>query len=184
MWLLRNWVESYSRPIRKKTPCSKKSGYLTLTSTNMGFDFEIGNSDFAVTHEIQKRPSTLGKPSIKWISIRNLTPDLLDFYFLRFSGKLKKDLSLLGGAMRLTVGYRTKKKIRARFFKRKPWGQTFSASESFFAFHFLLQNMYFKILIWIYRSKAPRTLKPFFQCSTSIRSYFRLFWIGIWLFFE
>ena len=84
----------------------------------MGFDFEIGNSDFAVTHEIQKRPSTLGKPSIKWISIRNLTPDLLDFYFLRFSGKLKKDLSHLGGAMRLTVGYRTK--ARARFFKRKP----------------------------------------------------------------
>ena len=77
----------------------------------MGFDFEIGNSDFAVTHEIQKRPSTLGKPSLKWISIRNLTPDLLDFYFLRFSGKLKKDLSLLGGvSLRLTVGYRTKKK--------------------------------------------------------------------------
>ena len=92
-------------------PCSKKSGCLTLTSTNMGFDFEIGNSDFAVTHEIQKRPSTLGKPSSNWISIRNLTPDLMDFYVLRFSGKLKKDLSLLGGvSMRLTVGYRTKKK--------------------------------------------------------------------------
>ena len=30
----------------------------------MGFDFEIGNSDFAVTHEIQKRPSMLRKPSL------------------------------------------------------------------------------------------------------------------------
>ena len=118
MWLLRNWVESYSRPIRKKMPCSKKSGCLTLTSTNMGFDFEIGNSDFAVTHEIQKRPSTLGKPSSKWISIRNLTPDLMDFYVLRFSGKLKKDLSLLGGvSMRLTVGCRTKKKLALDFLR-------------------------------------------------------------------
>ena len=144
MWLLRNWVESYSRPIRKKTPCSKKSGYLTLTSTNMGFDFEIGNSDFAVTHEIQKRPSTLGKPSLKWISIRNLTPDLLDFYFLHFSGKLKKDLSLLGGvSLRLTVGCRTKKKNLELDFLRGNLEDRFFSVGILFCFSFFTTKYVF-----------------------------------------
>ena len=85
----------------------------------MGFDFEIGNSDFAVTHEIQKRPSTLGKPSLKWISIRNLTPDLLDFYFFAFFRETKKgSQSSRRGLIEVNRCYRTKKKkLELDFFR-------------------------------------------------------------------
>ena len=61
---------------------------MCLTSTNPDFDFEIGNSDFAVTHVFQCREfhpqsgSQLGNPA----------PDFMDFYVLPFSGKSKKDL--------------------------------------------------------------------------------------------
>ena len=86
-WLLRNWVESKSRPIREKTPCSEKSRCLTVA--NLDFDFEIGNSEFSVKHEIQKRWEIHSQSGSQ---LRDPAPDLMNFYVLRFSGKSKKDL--------------------------------------------------------------------------------------------
>ena len=71
-WLLRNWVESKSRPIREKTPCSEKSRCLTVA--NLDFDFEIGNSEVSLKHEIQKRFSTLRNPA--YPRCKNLTTDV------------------------------------------------------------------------------------------------------------
>ena len=137
MRFLRNWVESYSRPIRKKTPCSKKSG--SLTSTNLHFDFEIGNSDLAVKHEIQKRLSTLRNPSSKWIWNKKFSFGSHGFICSAFFWEIQKG-SLLGGvSMRLTVGYK-KKKNSFGFFKVIHLEDRISASKSVFALYFLLQN--------------------------------------------
>ena len=175
MRFLRNWVESYSRPIRKKTPCSKKSG--SLTSTNLHFDFEIGNSDLAVKHEIQKRLSTLRNPSSKWISNKKFSFGSHGFICSAFFWEIQKG-SLLGGvSMRLTVGYKKKKNSFGFFKSNPPWGQNFSVEIRFCFIFFITKSE-----IWIYQSKAPRTLKPFSQYSTSIRTYFGLFWIEIGLF--
>ena len=146
-WLLRNWVESKSRPIRKKTPCSEKSGCLTVA--NLDFDFEIGNSEFSVKHEIQKRFSTLRNPFSKWIS--------WIFMFCVFPGNPKRISSK-----------------RGRNQRRNPF--------SLFISYNKIRYLYFKILIRIYQSKAPRTLEQFSQYSTSLRAYFGLFWIEIRLF--
>ena len=117
MRFLRNWVESYSRPIRKKTPCSKKSG--SLTSTNLDFDFEIGNSDLAVKHEIQKRLSTLRNPSSKWISNKKFSSGSHGFICFAFFREIQKGSLLEGVSMRLTVGYK-KKKNSFGFFNSDP----------------------------------------------------------------
>ena len=174
MWLLRNWVESQSRPIGEKTPCSKKSG--SLTSTNLDFDFEIGNSDLAVKHEIQKRLSTLRNPSSKWISNKKFSSRSHGFICFAFFWEIQKG-SLLGGvSMRLTVGYK-KKKNSFGFFLIHLEDRIFSV-EIRFCFSFFIT----KSEIWIYQSKAPRTLEPFSRYSSSIRTYFGLFWIEIRLF--
>ena len=176
MWLLRNWVESYSRPIRKKTPCSKKSG--SLTSTNLHFDFEIGNSDLAVKHEIQKRLSTLRNPSSKWISIKKSSSGSHGFICFAFFREIQKG-SLLGEvSIRLIVGYKKKKKTKSLgfFIENPPWVQNFQRRNPFllFIFYYKIRNLYFKILIWIYQSKAPRTL---IRAVFSIfHKYSHLFW--------
>ena len=140
MWLLRNWVESQSRPIGEKTPCSKKSG--SLTSTNLDFDFEIGNSDLAVKHEIQKQLSTLRNPSSKWISNKKFSSRSHGFICFAFFREIQKG-SLLGGvSMRLTVGYK-KKKNSFGFFFNPPWGQNFQRQNPFllFIFYYKIQNL-------------------------------------------
>ena len=82
-----------------------------LTSTNLDFDFEIGSSDLGVKHEIQKQLSTLRNPSNKKFSSRS--HGFICFAFFR---EIQKG-SLLGGvSMRLTVGYKKKKKIALDFF--------------------------------------------------------------------
>ena len=163
MWLLRNWVESQSRPIRKKTLCSEKSG--CLTGTNLDFDFEIGNSDFAVKHEIQKRFSKLRNPFSKWISIKKSSNGSHGFLCFAFFREIQKGSPLEGVSMRLTVGYKKKKRT------------DFSVSKSVLRFisYNKIRYLYFKILIRIYQSKAPRTLEPLSQYSTSIPAYCGLF---------
>ena len=163
MWLLRNWVESQSRPIRKKTLCSEKSG--CLTGTNLDFDFEIGNSDFAVKHEIQKRFSKLRNPFSKWISIKKSSNGSHGFLCFAFFREIQKGSPLEGVSIRLTVGYKKKKRT------------DFSVSKSVLRFisYNKIRYLYFKILIRIYQSKAPRTLEPLSQYSTSIPAYCGLF---------
>ena len=125
-WLLRNWVESKSRPIREKTPCSEKSRCLTVA--NLDFDFEIGNSEVSLKHEIQKRFSTLRNPFSRWISIKRSSSGSHEFLCFAFFREIQKGSPLRGVSLRLTVGYKKKKRT------------DFSASKSVFALHFLQQN--------------------------------------------
>ena len=138
MWLLRNWVESWSRPIRKKTPCSKKSE--CLTSTNLDFDFEIGNSDLAVKHEIQKRLSTLRNPSSKWISNKKFSSGSHGFICFAFFREIQKGSLLEGVSMRLTVGYKKKKKIALDFLIVIHLEDRLFSVEIRFCFSFLLKK--------------------------------------------
>ena len=81
----------------------------------------------------------------------------MDFHVLRFSGKSKKENEKKIYIYQLGI-----------FNENPPWGQIFSV-EIRFCFSFFTANLYFKILIRIYQSKAPRTLVPFSQ-------YSQLFW--------
>ena len=80
--------------------------------------------------------------------------------------EIQKGSPLEGVSLRLTVGYKKKKK-----------GQIFQRRNRFLLFisHNKIRYLYFKILIRIYQSKAPRTLEQFSQYSTSLRAYFGLF---------
>ena len=78
--------------------------------------------------------------------------------------------------MWLTVGYKAKKKkiyiyiyISFGFLMEIHLGDRFFSVEIRFCFSFFTANLYFKILIRICQSKAPRTLEQFSQ-------YSRLFW--------
>ena len=79
--------------------------------------------------------------------------------------------------MWLTVGYKAKKKIYIYiyiyisfgFLMAIHLGDRFFSVEIRFCFSFFTANLYFKILIRICQSKAPRTLEQFSQ-------YSRLFW--------
>ena len=91
-----------------------------LNSMNLDFDFEIGNSDFALKHEIQKRLSTLRNPSSKWISITKSNSGSHGYLCFAFFREIPKG-SLLGGvSMWLTVGYKKKKKLGLEFFNGNP----------------------------------------------------------------
>ena len=112
--------------------------------------------------------------------LRNPTPDLMDICFVFFR-EIPKGSILGGVSMWLTVGSK-KKKISFGFFNgNPPQGKIFQRRNPFFVFHFYckIRNMYSKILLRIYKSKEPRTLEPLSKYSTSIRSYFGLFWIEI-----
>ena len=75
--------------------------------------------------------------------------------------------------MWLTVGYKAKKNIYIYisfgFLMEIHLGDKFFSVEIRFCFSFFTANLYFKILIRICQSKAPRTLEQFSQ-------YPRLFW--------
>ena len=60
--------------------------------------------------------------------LRNPVPELMDFYVLRFFREIQKGSPLEGVSMRLTFGYKKKKRT------------DFSASKSVFALYFLQQN--------------------------------------------
>ena len=127
----------------------------------------------AVKHEIQKQLSTPRNPSSKWISNQKFSSRSHGFKCFEFFREIHKG-SLLGGvSMRLTVGYKKKKKNSLIHLEDR----IFSV-EIRFCFSFFIT----KSEIWIYQSKAPRTLEPFSRYSTSIRTYFGLFWIEIRLF--
>ena len=105
MKMLRNWVESWLRPIRKKTPHDES-----------GFWFW----NFAVKHEIQKRLfQRLEIHPQSGCQLRNETPDLMDFYVsLFFSGNPKR--RGLSGVNRWqewapAVGYKAEKKLALDF---------------------------------------------------------------------
>ena len=168
--MLRIWVESWLRPIRKKTPHDES-----------GFWFW----NFAVKHEIQNRLSTLRNPSSKWISNKKFSSESHGFICFAFFREIQKGSLLEGVSMRLTVGYKKKKKIALDFLIVIHLEDRLFSVEIRFCFSFFtkkMRNLYFKILIWIYQLKAPRTLEPFSQYSTSIRTYFGLFWVKIRLF--
>ena len=63
-----------------------------LTSTNLDFDFEIGNSDLGVNMKSKNNFQRWEIHAQSGSQIRNSAPDLMDLYVLRFSGKSKKDL--------------------------------------------------------------------------------------------
>ena len=104
-WLLRNWVESKSRPIRKKTLCSEKSRCLTVA--NLDFDFEIGNSEFSLKHEIQKRFSTLRNPFSKWISIKRSSSGSHEFSCFAFFREIQKGSPLRGVEISVEIRFRS-----------------------------------------------------------------------------
>ena len=89
----------------------------------------------------------------------------MDFYVLRFFREIRNGSPLEGVSMRLTFGYKKKK------------GQIFQRRNPFLRFisYNKIRYLYFKILIRIYQSKAPRTLEPLSQYSTSIPAYCGLF---------
>ena len=103
------------------------------------------------------RLSRLGNPSSKWIFIKRSTSGSHGFLCFAFFRVIQKG-SLLGGvSMRWTLGYKTKKEIG---FYNEIWNfitkihseDRFFIIESVSAFHFLLQNLYFEILLQIYQS--------------------------------
>ena len=77
--------------------------------------------------------------------------------------------------MRLTVGYKKKRKIALDFLIKIHLEDRFFIIKIRFCFSFLTTKSVFQNFIRFYRSKAPRTLEPFSQYYTSIRSYFVLF---------
>ena len=159
-----------SRPIREKTPCSKKSG--CLTSTNPDFDFEIGNSDFAVKHVFQRWEFHPQSGS----QLRNPTPALIDFYMFCVFPRNPKRISSRRGFNEVNRWLENEKKNQLWiFFMKIHLEDRFFIIKIRFCFSFLTTKSVFQNFIRIYRSKAPRTLEPFSQYYTSIRSYFGLF---------
>ena len=69
----------------------------------------------AVKHEIQKRLSTLRNPSSKWISNKKFSSGSHGFICFAFFREIQKGSLLEGVSMRLTVGYKKKKKIALDF---------------------------------------------------------------------
>ena len=84
----------------------------------------------------------------------------MDFYVLRFFREIQKGSPLEGVSMRLIITFGYKKKKRTDFSGRNPFLGFISYNK--------IRYLYFKILIRIYQSKAPRTLEPLSQYSTSI----------------
>ena len=104
-WLLRNWVESKSRPIREKTPCSEKSRCLTVA--NLDFDFEIGNSEVSLKHEIQKRFSTLRNPFSRWISMKRSSSGSHEFLCFALFREIQKGCPLRGVEISVEIRFRS-----------------------------------------------------------------------------
>ena len=121
---------------------------------NLDFDFEIGNSDFALKHEIQKRLSTLRNPSSKWISIKKSNSGSHGYLCFAFFREIPKG-SLLRGKSTL--------------------GKDFSALKSVFAFHFLLQNSkyVFQNFTPDLQIESTQNFRPAFPI---IHNYSQLFW--------
>ena len=153
-----------SRPIREKTPCSKKSG--CLTSTNPDFDFEIGNSDFAVKHVFQRWEFHPQSGS----QLRNPTPALIDFYMFCVFPRNPKRISSRRGFNEVN---RWLKKISSGFFYENPsWGQIFHCQNPFLLFIFN-----YKICISKFYSDLPiENTQNFRTIFPVLHKYSQLFW--------
>ena len=126
------------------------------------------------------RLPTQGISSSKWISIRKSSSGFHGFLCFAFFREIQKG-SLLGGvSMRLTVGYKKKRKIALDFLMKIHLEDRFFIIEIRFCFSFLNTKSVFQNS----NSDLPieSTHEPFSQYSTSIRSFFGFFWIEIRLF--
>ena len=113
--------------------------------------------------------------------LRNPTPDLMDICFVFFR-EIPKGSILGGVSMWLTVGSKKKKKLALNFLMDIHLRERFFSVEIRFCFSFLLQNpkYVFQDFTPDLQIESTQNFRAAFKLySTSIRSYFGLFWIEI-----